>query len=66
MIGPEIRELLGVIRTEELLAARKIDGGKQFFSRANDFGYSKTPKETLAIWNEDGIISKPISSFFCS
>ena len=49
LIGPEIRELLGVIRTEELLAARKIDGGEQFFSRANDFGYSKTPKETLAI-----------------
>ena len=55
LIGPEIRELLGVIRTEELLAARKIDGGEQFFSRANDFGYSKTPKETLAIWNEDEI-----------
>ena len=41
LIGPEIRELLGVIRTQELLAARKIDGGHQFFTRANDFGYSK-------------------------
>ncbi len=62
LIGPEIRELLGVIRTEELLAARKIDGGKQFFSRANDFGYSKTPKETLAIWNEDEIMSDVIKT----
>ena len=62
LIGPEIRELLGVIRTEELLAARKIDGGEQFFSRANDFGYSKTPKETLAIWNEDEIMSDVIKT----
>ena len=38
LIGPEIRELLGLIRTQELLAARKIDGGEQFFTRANDFG----------------------------
>ena len=38
LIGSEIRELLGVIRTEELLAARRIDGGEQFFTRANDFG----------------------------
>ena len=62
LIGPEIRELLGVIRTEELLAARKIDGGEQFFSRANDFGYSKTPKETLAIWNEDEIMRDVIKT----
>ena len=40
LIGPEIRELLGVIRTQELLAARRIDGGEQRFTRANDFGYS--------------------------
>ena len=39
LIGPEIRELLGVIRTEELLAARRIDGGNQLFSRANDYGF---------------------------
>lgn len=56
LIGPEIRELLGVIRTQELLAARQIDGGDQYFTRANDFGYSKTPKETLSIWNEDEIL----------
>ena len=43
LVGPEIREGLGVIRTQELLAARRTDGGRQFFTRANDFGFSKTP-----------------------
>ena len=57
LIGPEIRELLGVIRTQELLAARRIDGGEQRFTRANDFGYSKHPDETLAIWNKDEVLS---------
>jgi LmbE family N-acetylglucosaminyl deacetylase len=57
LIGPEIRELLGVIRTQELLAARRIDGGEQFFTRANDFGYSKDPEETLEIWNKDAVLS---------
>jgi len=57
LVGPEIRELLGVIRTQELLAARKIDGGQQFFTRANDFGYSKHPDETLEIWNKDEVLS---------
>lgn len=57
LIGPEIRELLGVIRTQELLAARRIDGGEQFFTRANDFGYSKHPDETLEIWNKDDVLS---------
>ena len=57
LIGSEIRELLGVIRTQELLAARKRDGGQQFFTRANDFGYSKHPDETLAIWNEKEVLS---------
>ena len=52
LIGTEIREELGIIRTQELLSARKIDGGKQFFSRANDFGYSKTPDETFKIWDK--------------
>jgi len=51
LIGTELRELLGVLRTQELLAARRIDGGEQFFSRANDFGYSKEPEETFEIWN---------------
>ena len=57
LIGPEIRESLGVIRTEELLAARNIDGGEQRFSRANDFGYSKHPDETLEIWNKEEVLS---------
>ena len=57
LIGTEIRDELGIIRTQELLSARQIDGGKQFFSRANDFGYSKTPKETLKIWDRQKILS---------
>lgn len=57
LIGPEIRELLGVIRTQELLAARRVDGGEQLFTRANDFGYSKHPDETLEIWNKDQVLS---------
>lgn len=57
LIGPEIRELLGVIRTQELIAARKTDGGEQLFTRANDFGYSKHPDETLAIWNKEEVLS---------
>ncbi|MFD0861800.1 PIG-L family deacetylase [Sungkyunkwania multivorans] len=57
LIGPELRELLGVIRTQELLAARRVDGGEQLFTRANDFGYSKHPDETLAIWNKDEVLS---------
>ena len=61
LVGPEIRELLGVIRTQELLAARKIDGGEQFFTRANDFGYSKHPSETLEIWNEKEVLSDVVS-----
>jgi LmbE family N-acetylglucosaminyl deacetylase len=57
LIGPEIRDLLGVIRTQELLAARKVDGGHQFFTRANDFGYSKNATETLTIWDKQTILS---------
>jgi LmbE family N-acetylglucosaminyl deacetylase len=57
LIGPEIRELLGVIRTQELLAARRVDGGEQMFTRANDFGYSKHPDETLKIWDKDEVLS---------
>ncbi|WBL24412.1 PIG-L family deacetylase [Zunongwangia sp. HGR-M22] len=57
LIGPEIREQLGLIRTQELLAARRIDGGIQFFSRANDFGYSKNPEETLETWNKDKVLA---------
>lgn len=57
LIGPELREQLGMIRTQELLEARNIDGGEQFFTRANDFGYSKHPDETLEIWNKDQVLS---------
>ena len=57
LIGPELRELLGVIRTQELIEARKIDGGEQLFSRANDFGYSKNPEETLQIWDKEQVLS---------
>ncbi len=57
LIGPEIRELLGVMRTQELLAARHVDGGEQLFTRANDFGFSKHPDETLNIWDKDLVLS---------
>ncbi|MGA7274728.1 MAG: PIG-L family deacetylase [Candidatus Udaeobacter sp.] len=57
LIGPELRERLGVIRTEELLAARRLDHAQQFFSRAVDFGFSKTPEETLRIWDHEKILS---------
>lgn len=57
LIGPEQGVELGVIRTQELLASRRIDGGEQFFTRAYDFGYSKTPEETLEKWNKDSILS---------
>jgi LmbE family N-acetylglucosaminyl deacetylase len=60
LIGPELREQLGVIRTQELIEARKIDGGEQFFSRANDFGFSKNPDETLQVWDKDKILSDVI------
>jgi LmbE family N-acetylglucosaminyl deacetylase/predicted SnoaL-like aldol condensation-catalyzing enzyme len=56
LVGSELREFLGVIRTQELIEARKIDGGEQFFSRANDFGYSKMPSETLKTWNEKEVL----------
>src|SRR5437868_4591609 len=55
-IGPEFDEKLGVARTQELLAARRLDGGRQFFTRAIDFGYSKSPEETLRIWDHDQVL----------
>jgi len=57
LIGPEQGVELGLIRTQELIAARRIDGGEQFFTRAYDFGYSKTPEETLEKWNRDSILA---------
>ncbi|PYL60746.1 MAG: LmbE family protein [Verrucomicrobia bacterium] len=57
LLGPELGERLGVIRTEELLDARRIDHAKQFFTRATDFGFSKTAEETLRFWNHDKILA---------
>ena len=57
LIGSEQGELLGLIRTQELLDARKIDGAEQFFSRAYDFGFSKSPDETFAFWGKEKILS---------
>jgi len=56
LIGTEIRELLGVLRSQELQMARATDGGQQFFTRANDFGFSKHPNETLKIWEKDKVM----------
>jgi len=57
ILGPELGERLGVIRTEELLDARRIDHARQFFTRALDFGFSKTADETLHIWDHDKILA---------
>lgn len=55
--GKDFDEKLGVLRTQELVAARKIDGGRQFFTRAIDFGYSKSPEETLKFWNRELVLA---------
>lgn len=60
LIGTELRELLGIIRTQELLEARKIDGGEQFFTSANDFGFSKNPTETFTFWNKDRVLEEVV------
>lgn len=57
LIGKEQGAGLGMIRTRELLAARSVDGAEQYFSRANDFGYSKSPEETFSIWKKQEILS---------
>lgn len=57
LIGKEVREGLGLIRTQELLAARRLDGAMQFFTRANDFGYSKSPEETFQKWERDSLLA---------
>jgi LmbE family N-acetylglucosaminyl deacetylase len=56
LIGPELGPELGIIRTEELLAARELDGAKQFFTRAYDFGFSKSADETFRFWPRDSIL----------
>jgi LmbE family N-acetylglucosaminyl deacetylase len=57
LIGKEVREQLGIIRTQELLAARRTDGAEQFFTRANDFGFSKNSQETFAIWDSVQVLA---------
>ncbi len=57
LIGKEQGDMLGLLRTQELLAARRIDGAEQFFTRANDFGFSKNPEETFSIWNRDSVLA---------
>ena len=56
-IGPELGELLGIVRTEELLAARKLDGAEQYFTRAYDFGFTRSVEETFAKWNKEEVLS---------
>lgn len=60
LIGTEQGEELGLLRTQELLAARRIDGGEQYFSTANDFGFSKTYDETFEIWNKEKILADAV------
>ena len=62
LVGTEIREYLGIIRTQELLAARRTDGGEQLFTRANDFGFSKNPDETFEIWEKADVLADVVWS----
>jgi LmbE family N-acetylglucosaminyl deacetylase len=57
VLGSDLDERLGIARTQELLAARKLDGGRQFFTRAIDFGFSKDYQETLRIWNRQEVLA---------
>ena len=57
VIGGEFGDELGVIRTQELLSARRLDGGLQFFTRAKDFGFSRDYKQTLTKWDKDQVLS---------
>src|SRR5690349_461411 len=60
LIGNELGEALGAIRTQELLSARRIDGGRQYFTRAFDFGFSKNAEETFQHWPKDSILGDVI------
>jgi LmbE family N-acetylglucosaminyl deacetylase len=57
LVGSELSDLLGLIRTQELLAARSIDGPEQYFTRANDFGFSKNTEETMQVWGKDAVLA---------
>jgi LmbE family N-acetylglucosaminyl deacetylase len=61
LIGNELGEQLGIIRTEELLAARRVDGAHQYFTRAYDFGFSKTPEETFSHWPKDSLLADVVT-----
>jgi LmbE family N-acetylglucosaminyl deacetylase len=61
IIGNELGEALGAIRTEELLAARRLDGGRQYFTRAFDFGFSKSADETLKHWDRDSLLGDVVT-----
>lgn len=56
VIGTELFDALGVIRTEELLQARRLDGGEQFFTEAFDYGFSKTVAEAASLWGEQAVL----------
>ena len=56
LLGPQLGDVLGVARTQELLAARRLDGGRQYFTRAKDFGYSKSSEETLSVWDRQRVL----------
>jgi LmbE family N-acetylglucosaminyl deacetylase len=60
LIGPELGEELGLIRTQELLAAREVDGARQFFTRAFDFGYTRSLDETLEKWPQEAILEDTV------
>lgn len=61
IIGSELGDALGILRTEELLAARRIDGAQQYFTRAFDFGFSKTAEETFSRWPHDDMLSQVVA-----
>jgi len=61
LIGNELGHALGMIRTEELLAARRVDGGHQYFTRAFDFGFSKTDSETYTFWAKDSVLQDVVT-----
>src|SRR5258706_4163903 len=56
LLGPQLGDALGLARTQELLAARRLDGGRQYFTRAKDFGFSKTAEETLSVWDRQAVL----------
>jgi LmbE family N-acetylglucosaminyl deacetylase len=62
LIGPELQEALGLIRTEELLAARRLDGARQYFTRAYDFGFSKSAEETFGHWPREEVLADVVET----